>query len=1086
MGQSSAFLLAVSLAAVGLCASAQAGSKGPRTDWFSQAGYGVFVHYLVGLQNNEAKPNSLGKQTTWDQCVKEFDVEAFADQVAQAGAGYVIFTMHQITRHLAAPNATYDRLTGYKPGEACATRDLVADLYGALHPRNVRLILYWTGDGPRGDRQAATGLGYPYRGGGHAKVTTEFVRNWAAVAAEYGERYGDKIAGWWCDGCYPRIGYDKEKLAILARGLRAGSDRRILALNAGVQDKVRAYSEQEDFTTGEQNHFKDVPTGRWVHGEQWHVLSYLGGGWGMPGSKYSRQQLIDYVYACNRVGGVVSIDVMLRRDGRLDGPQLEILKALRPGLKSKAALAEEPKRPTPVPLGALAPEGPQGRVLRDEARRIVSRHKAVFTLPPRRVPSRTQTDAPLLGNGDMGVALGGPPEAQRLWLAKNDFWRLKSRYKASGPRVFGGLDVSVPELKGASYRVEQSLYDAVTEAVFTRGDLAVKMRAWVAATKNVLVVELSAHGRAVPAEIKLQVAEGDGSETAVGTDAGVYWVSRKFVKDVDIPSGAAAAVKVIGADGLSLTLRPGKPVTVALAMASVFKHKDYADVARKLAGGLDEAGIAALRQEHAKWWRGFWGRSFVELDDPAIEQRYYLSHYVMASCSRDPEFPPGIFGTWVTTDSPAWAGDYHLNYNHMAPFYGLYSSNHIEQADPYHAPILDFMEQAKAYAQAELKCRGVYYPVGIGPKGIETSRGGTYDSKGDSSPGLFCGQKSNAGYCLVNVAARWQHTYDPAYARKLYPFVREVATFWEDYLKWDDAGNRYVIENDAVHENTFGDFNPIVSLAFVRLAMETAIDMSTELGIDRVRHEKWRHILQHLSGFATQEMGGKTVFRYTERGTAWWRGNTLGIQHIYPAGAIGLDSEPELLRLARNTIEVMGRWVDNNGSNSFFPAAVRVGYDPAVILKQLHEYVARRCQPNGFAANNPHGIENCSIVPNTINMMLCMGHQDVLRVFGVWPRDRDARFASIRARGAFLVSSERTKGEVRYVMIRSERGRPCTLVNPWPGKAVVLYRGDRPAETLRGERVKFATSVGEEVLIGPADTSQAELRSRLVPPGRPD
>ena len=736
-----------------------------------------------------------------------------------------------------------------------------------------------------------------------------------------------------------------------------------------------------------------------------------------------------------------------------------------------------------MPVG-LAFAAQEDRAMRDEARRIVSRHKAVFTQPPRRIPSRAQTDAPLLGNGDMGVALGGPPEAQRLWLCKNDSWRLKSKHNTSGPRVFGGIDVSIPELKGAGYRVEQSLCEAVTQSEFTKDALTVTMRAWVAATENVLVVRLRAEGKAVEVSVKLAPATGGGSDHETGSAGGVHWAARKFVSDVDIPSGAAAAMKLLGADALSFTLQPGKSVTIVAAMRSVFKSKAPLADARKVVAGLDEARLETLWQAHTEWWLGFWAKSLVDLDEEAIEQRYYLSHYVMASCSRDPEFPPGIFGTWVTTDSPAWAGDYHLNYNHMAPFYALYSSNHIEQADPYHAPILDFMEQAKAYAKDELNCRGVYYPVGIGPKGIETTRGGAYDRKGDSSPGLFCGQKSNAGYCLVNIAARWHYTYDKAYAERLYPFVREVATFWEDYLKWDDAGSRYVIENDAVHENTFGDFNPIVSLALVRSAMETAIDMSTELGIDQARHEKWRHILKHLSGFATQEMSGKAVFRYTERGTPWWRDNTLGIQHIYPAGAIGLDSEPRLLQISRNTIEVMGRWVDNNGSNSFFPAAVRVGYDPEVILKQLREYVARHCQMNGFAANNPHGIENCSIVPNTINMMLCMGHQNVLRVFGVWPRDRRARFASIRTHGAFLVSSELADGQVQYVMIRSERGRPCTLVNPWPGKAVTLYRSGKPAETLRGERLKFATSVGEEILLGPAGTSAAELRRRLVPTGR--
>ncbi|MBI5833255.1 MAG: hypothetical protein HZB16_13240, partial [Armatimonadetes bacterium] len=126
------------LPAAMLAASPAWSADGPRpgaanTDWFVQAGYGVFVHYLNDVQNNPSTIQSLGRQTTWDECVREFDTERFAQSMAEAGAGYVIFTMHQRTRFLIAPNAAFDRITGYKPGEACATRDLVEDLYQSLH-----------------------------------------------------------------------------------------------------------------------------------------------------------------------------------------------------------------------------------------------------------------------------------------------------------------------------------------------------------------------------------------------------------------------------------------------------------------------------------------------------------------------------------------------------------------------------------------------------------------------------------------------------------------------------------------------------------------------------------------------------------------------------------------------------------------------------------------------------------------------------------------------------------------------------------------------------------------------------------------
>lgn len=298
--------------------------------------------------------------------------------------------------------------------------------------------------------------------------------------------------------------------------------------------------------------------------------------------------------------------------------------------------------------------------------------------------------------------------------------------------------------------------------------------------------------------------------------------------------------------GAKFRINAGKTVTILVAMQSGFKRKTpLADVRARI-DGFTEAHLAELKKKHAAWWRNFWSKSFVEIGDPLIEQRYYLSHYVMACASRDPEFPPPIFGTWNTTDNPGWFGDYHLNYNHQAPYYGLYSSNHIAQADPYEAPILDFMPRAEWYAKEVLNIRGAYYPVGIGPKGIETTR--NHPTDGYARPehvqkgGVFYHQRSNGAYCLVNVAMRWYATYDKDYARKLYPLVRDIADFWEDYLKFENG--RYVIYKDSVHERSGNgnDFNSIVSLGLVRNAHRTGDRHEPR---DGRRHRKARQVAAH-------------------------------------------------------------------------------------------------------------------------------------------------------------------------------------------------------------------------------------------------
>lgn len=315
-----------------------------RTEGFKARRYGLFAHYLMRLQNNPEKVNSLGKETSWNDCVNEFDVERFAEDAAATGAGYVIFTVMQQTEFMIAPNETFDRLTGFKPGEACSERDLIAELCDALHKRDIDLILYWTGDGPTVSERARSGLKL------QIPVTDDHVRNWASVAREYSLRYGKKIKGWWIDGSYPFIGYNDTRMKIMADALRAGNPDAILAFNPGVTEPgpISVNYSGEDFTAGERTFFNEIPTQRLLNGKQWHLASFLGinsnspqagrhlDGWGATGCSRNKIEMAQYVHRVNKVGGVVTIDVCLFRDGGIDRAQVETLRGLRTRMKKMA------------------------------------------------------------------------------------------------------------------------------------------------------------------------------------------------------------------------------------------------------------------------------------------------------------------------------------------------------------------------------------------------------------------------------------------------------------------------------------------------------------------------------------------------------------------------------------------------------------------------------------------------------------------------------------------------------------------------------------------------------------------------------
>lgn len=806
----------------------------------------------------------------------------------------------------------------------------------------------------------------------------------------------------------------------------------------------------------------------------------------------------------------------------------------------------------PVSAGSL----PENSTVADQALQIVARQKGVFTAPPIVMPTRKVPDGPLLGNGDVGVAIGGvierqkyfglgeagganvnirsvsvtnSPERHRFYLAKNDFWKTKPIYPNAHPCPIGGIDVSIPALVNGRYYAEQILETAealhtftTTQRVedpppFTRAGATIHFRSWVAATENLLVIELSVEGKPedtnpfgptdlVGVDVNLWPMPGNEAETATGNLPDGYWAVRRFLSTTNSialeqkpskgSSEAAVAMRLFNhrqpglpwsrGDGWSadrFILSAARPIIIVAAIVTSEESSAPLDEARRRVAELTLERIGALRQAHRQWWREFWSRSFVEIGDPLIERFYYGSLYLMASCSRNRLFPPSLFGNWTTADGPSWQADYHLNYNHQGPWWGVFSSNHPELADPYDTPILDYLPIARANARKYLNVRGAYYDVGVGPKGLETS----FMPDGHSIPGegnrMFLGQKSNGAFAAANMFMRFEHTHDLEYARRVYPFLIEVANFWEDYLKLENG--RYVITKDASGEVGDGgsDKNNCLSLGLVRMFFKGMIEVTRELGTDADRRAQWQSILDHLSDFPTAVVDGVQRIRGAESGPAASRVGPnrdnsriefMGM--VWPSCVLGLGSDPAMLRILQ--ADVRGwpepEWIGHfNGFSLTFPGAVRVGHDPHDILAKLRQQLTGAGFPNLMIFGGGGGIENCSGVPATINEMLCQTHDGVMRLFPVWPKECPARFGRLRTPGAFLISSELRDGEVKSLLIESEKGRECLLQNPWPGRELVFHRNDKDAEKRSGDRIQFQTSAGERIAIQPSSASRS-------------
>lgn len=309
------------------------------TDWFVEAGYGIMVHIRQDTHNKGTDDwFADGQKTTWDECVNGVDVETFADQVVETGAGYVILCIQQQDQFFAAPIHHFEKVVGLQPGQACAQRDLPLDMMNALAERGIRFMLYFTGDGPWRSNMAFSALSnksFP-----NAICNTEwndtYVQNWSKMILELSLRYGDKLAGWYFDGA-DGTKFTDEDLYWFARAAKAGNPDTLLAFNGAHWTEPVCYVPYEDFSFGEQYGYTYLPTERYITSKdgtyktQWHIMAYLDGD--QTGVMHTAEETIDYISAIMAKQGVVTFDVDLSRYGTIRPEHLEVLREVKAAIR---------------------------------------------------------------------------------------------------------------------------------------------------------------------------------------------------------------------------------------------------------------------------------------------------------------------------------------------------------------------------------------------------------------------------------------------------------------------------------------------------------------------------------------------------------------------------------------------------------------------------------------------------------------------------------------------------------------------------------------------------------------------------------
>ncbi len=286
----------------------------------------------------------------------------------------------------------------------------------------------------------------------------------------------------------------------------------------------------------------------------------------------------------------------------------------------------------------------------------------------------------------------------------------------------------------------------------------------------------------------------------------------------------------------------------------------------------------------------------------------------------------------------------------------------------------------------------------------------------------------------------WDYGGDIEFLRKeCYPLMREMALFYAAYAKKGDDGCYHIIPSMEPEKwGYYAEFarnkDVISSLCMFRWALSRTAEASEILGVDADLRGRWREVADHLAPYPTLETADGPVY--------------CAIQGVEPKNVPG-DHFGE-------AVEYLTILADEVNLDS---------------PKEQREMMLRTARKLESAGTTPQtlillGVPAQSKWDGFDAEALLNSRSGRMHLFPAVPPDTEMAFHNFQARGGFLVSAARNAQGVYFLEVRPRRDHVCRIMNPWPGREVVVRetRSSDPvavrADSTNGECLVFAAVAG--------------------------
>ena len=453
-----------------------------------------------------------------------------------------------------------------------------------------------------------------------------------------------------------------------------------------------------------------------------------------------------------------------------------------------------------------------------------------------------------------------------------------------------------------------------------------------------------------------------------------------------------------------------------------------------------------------------------------LEELFFqYGRYLLISSSRDrtDALPANLQGVWNAVDNPPWNADYHLNVNLQMNYWPAYMSNLAETAKP----MVNYIDDLRYYGRIAAKeYAGIESKEGQENGWLVHTQATPF---GWTTPGwdYYWGWSPAANaWMMQNVYDYYKFTKDETYLKeKIYPILKETAKFWNSFLHYDQASDRWVSSPSYSPEHGTITIGNTFDQSLVWQLFHDYMEAANHLKVDqdlvtevKAKFDKLKPLHINQEG-RIKEWYEEDSPQFTNEGIENHHRHVSHLVGLFP-GTLFSKDHPEYLEAARATLNHRGDggtgWSKANKINLWARLL-----DGNCAHRLLAEQLKSSTLENLWDTHAPFQIDGNFGATSGMAEMLLQSHTGYIAPLPALPDAwKDGQVSGLVARGNFEVSMKWKEKNLETLSFLSNVGRDLVVDYPNIEASLVKVNGKEVQATrIKDNRIQLATQKGDVI-----------------------